>query len=502
MNFNTLSGSAKLYKKLEIGATGQPTPSGEVPNIAILCAVDPFANQRLVENIAVGIKAKGGLATVIDVPAFGTFNKINPMTAKYAPSFAKLAASTAEATIKCGLYDGVVIVTDCDITALGLLQGAAYANCPALIMPIGTCMGKSKEVENYKIQGMLAGGKINAKQTESQIETAKTFRGIPHELTSTSTFFILMEAMGFCVPNASLTRIESATHYLCAVATGEAIFESAKNVITPKKFLTRAALGNTIALCLCIGGDISAIAGVTNLVTTYERITHGLIAEYAAKTSLLVAPENQNTMHLSQVGGIAKFIKQLSATPKFLDETALVYTGEKLKSHLAEIENPNLEPISRGGRIVHVKGSACEDGGYSQPTGKTSVTLSGRAWVYNSLEDADKALVAGNIPDTSIIVVHNCPNTFVTALAYTIEGMEKQSKIAVITDGLCDKTSALVVTRCTPDSLANQAFANIQNGDQLDINLGTGRLNTNISAKDIKNRGKRNSVKKPTWYFG
>jgi len=74
-------------------------------------------------------------------------------------------------------------------------------------------------------------------------------------------------------------------------------------------------------------------------------------------------------------------------------------------------------------------------------------------------------------------------------------------KIAVITDGLCDKTSTLVVTRCSPNSLANEDFANIQNGDQLEIDLSRGRLNTNINSKDVKTRAKRNDVRKAVVYF-
>jgi len=502
MNFNTLSGSAKLYKKLEVYATGQMVASGEVPNIAILCAVDRFANQRLVDCVATGIKTKNGLVSVVDVPCFGYFSKINPMTAKYAASFARVASSSAESIIKCGLYDGVVIIADCDVTAAGILEGAARANCPALIVPVGVCVGASKAVENYKIQGMLTGGKINARDSEALVKNAKTFRGIPSEFNSVSTFFILMEVLGFCVPGASLSSVESAVHLRNAVASGEAIYESAKSVLTPKKFLTRGALGNAIALCLSIGGDISAVAMVCGLVSAYEKIKHEIIAEYSAKIPLLLVPENQNCVYLAQIGGVAGVVKQLAGTPKLLDESAFVFSGEKLKSALAGWEAAGLEVASKTARVVLVKGSACEDGGYAQPTGSTPASISGKAWVYATLEDADKALVAGNIPDESVIVVHNCVDTCVSALAYTIEGMGKQSKIAVITDGVCDKTSALVVTRCMPSSLENGTFANLQNGDVVDIDIGRGRLNTSVHAKEIKARSKKNSVRKNFGYFG
>jgi len=499
MNFNSLSGSAKMYKKLQIAALGQAMPSGEVPNIAILCAVDRFSNIRLIENIIGGVKAKGGNVTVVDVPAFGFWSKLNPMTAKYALSFKRVAASNAEAIIKCGLYDGVVIVSDCDITAAGLLEGAARSNCPALIISTGVCAGTS----NFELSlcGRVAAGKLNARESETCIQTFfSEFEKLPSiYFNSANTFFILMEAMGLCVPTASTTHTTSPRHPRNAAATGEAIFENAKNVLSPKKFLTRAALGNAIALCLAIGGDISAIYTASELVQIYEKIPHEIIAEFSPKVQLLLEPQAQGCSSIIHDFGIAAILKQLSNTPKLIDETALAYTGEKLKSTLANQVPTEFAPVTKTARIVLAQGSACEDGGYIQPAKGTPSSFQGKAWVYNSLEDADKALTSGSIPDGSVMFVHNCTDTFVTALAYTIEGLER--KIAIVTDGLCDKTGILAVTRCTPDSLANESFANIQSGDQIDIDLGRGRINTNASAKDLKIRAKRNSVRKQTVYF-
>lgn len=502
MNFNTLSGSAKMYKKMAVCATGQITAPGEVPNIAILCAVDRFENQKLIDCVATGAKLKGGIVTIIDVPAFGYINKINPMTAKYASSFARTSASTAEAIIKCGLYDGVVIIANCDTTAAGLLEGAAKANCPALIITAGACFGATQSINDYRIQGMVTSGMLNSGDGETRIQNAMVFRGVSYNFNSVSTFFILMEVMGFCVPNASTSRIESAPHFRNAMTTGERICESAKGVLSPKKFLTRENLGNAIALSLSIGGDISGIQAITNLVRVYDtKISHGIIAEYASKAVLLVAPENQHCGYIAEIGGATSILKQLSVTSKLIDDSALAYTGEKLKGLLADAKATELTELSKTAMVVLAKGTACEDGGYSQTTPKTPISISGKAWVYSSLEEADKALAQGSVPDNSVVVVHNCLDTSVSALAYTIEGMEKQSKIAIITDGFCDKTTVLVVTRCSPNSLANEAFANIQNGDQLEIDLGRGRLNTNVMAKEQKNREKRNLTRKPTTYF-
>jgi|GEM_PF-1283863 len=503
MNYNTLSGSAKLYKKLETYSLGQEVTSGEVPNIAIISTVDAAANKRLVESVEYGVRSLNGTVKVFSMAEFGQFNKINPMTAKYAAGFRKVSAQNAEAIIRTNLIDGVVAITDCDITAAGIIEGAAKVNCPILLLPTGVNLASidSGRRGNLQVLGAAACGKLNSRQSEEMIKNAFVPQCLSNDFDSASTFFVLAEAMGFCVPGASCGLLNSGGQYRNAVATGAQIYKSAKDFFSSKKLLTRGSLGNAMALCLAIGGEIGALNLASNLVKNYEpQIAHGLIAEYSVKVPLLLSGENQNCSVLREIG-IFPILKQLASSPKLIDESALTYSGEKLKNTLAATESANQTPVSNNARIILVKGSAAEHGGYVQPAKHTPASFSGKAWVYDGLEAADKALLANSIPTGSILVVHNCVDTYVTSLAYAIEGMQKQNEIAVITDGLCEKTSVLVVTRCTPDSLSNEEFANIQNGDTLEIDLSRGRINTNILSKEQKSRAKKNSVKKQQFFF-
>jgi len=238
-----------------------------------------------------------------------------------------------------------------------------------------------------------------------------------------------------------------------------------------------------------------------DMVKTYEtKIPHEIIFERAGNTPLLFSPANQNCPFVA-IYGLQQVTKQLSTAPKLLNDTALCYNGEKLKVALANIENPNIEVVAKTVPVYFVRGTACDGGGYVVAHRGTPTTFTGRAWVYDTLEAADKALLSGSIPDESILVVQNAVGMSVSCLAHAIEGMQRQSKIAIVTDGVCDKTSALVVTRCTPDTYANEDFANIQNGDTLTLELSRGRFATSTNAKDMKTRGKRNAPRKPQSYF-
>ena len=126
--------------------------------------------------------------------------------------------------------------------------------------------------------------------------------------------------------------------------------------------------------------------------------------------------------------------------------------------------------------------------------------INGQAWVYSSIADAITAL-ASNAIDSGIVVLQCCSGCDVSVVAHTIQTMNKADSIALMTDGFCAATPVLTVAHMTPDGYANQDFANIQNGDNIEIDVTKGRININVNSKDMKVRAKRNILKKREMYF-
>jgi len=431
MNFNSLTPTSKLLKKLVNYSSGQPVTSGDVPHIAVINTCDIIESKKLVEHVIMGVKSQGAAVFVHNTVNFGFSNKINPMTGKYAESFRRVAASVAEAIIKCNLIDGVVIVTDCDITAAGLLAGCLNIICPALVLPMAG-------VDNSAVigtGGKVTSGEITSTQCEDIIRDSA-------ESKCDTTFFKLLGNLGICVETANALKFGSGARFIAAKATGEKIVAYAKDLNSPKKLLSKTAYQSMVDYCLQTGGTISALQLITKLFTANDvKTPHEFIAERASKISPTTS------------------------------------------------------------RVVLAKGTACSNGGYIQYGESTPPTFSGKAWVYASAEDADTALLLGNVPKGGVMVLHNCVDVNVTAFAYAIEGMGREKDIAIVTDGICDKTPVLVVQMCTPNSLGNEEFANIQNGDALEIDISRGRFNTSIMAKDQKARAKKNTTRKQAVYF-
>lgn len=128
------------------------------------------------------------------------------------------------------------------------------------------------------------------------------------------------------------------------------------------------------------------------------------------------------------------------------------------------------------------------------------LTMTGQAWVYHTIADAITAL-ASNAIDNGIVVLQTCVDCDVSIVAHTINAMQKNDSIAILTDGYCSATPVLTVAHISPDGYANQDFANIQNGDSLEIDVTKGRININVNSRDMKIRAKHNILKKHEIYF-
>jgi len=423
MDYHTLSGNSKVIKMLQNFASGNMQVKGNVPCVAV---VDSVGNAKLTESVVAGIKSKGGVAIVQPVPSYGFLNKINPMTARYATSFQMQSATTIDAIIKTNMLDGVVIISDCEVTASGLMLGALRCNCPALVCNPGFN-------PNFDLSAL----RTNKVSEDTLFDTA-LITGFPNR-GITFGFFAALESLGF---NLGTHTMNSGRQLDAASKTGEKAVEIAKDLALPKRFFTKDSFSSTVQVMLEKGFHIDAM---------------------------------QFLLPLFNFAGV---------------KTPHEYIGT-VSPKMAN------KPV----QVVLCKGSAASDGGYAHVVEGIPTTFKAKAWVYQSVEEADIALSKGTVPANSVVVVHAFGEN-ISSLINTIRGLGMEKEIAVATDGVyCGSSAVLVLSCCRPSSLDNEDFANIQTGDVLDINTATGRFNTSISAKDMKVRAKKNGPKKQQQYF-
>jgi dihydroxy-acid dehydratase len=346
-------------------------------------------------------------------------------------------------------------------------------------------------INSLRLNGKVVSRQIHSKDIDSILEDTEVIKGLAPEMTASTTFFFGLELMGLALPSVTFNTYGSGMVMQAATKTGEQITDNAKNMLMPKQLLTKGSFTNAVSALLALGGSVAGLDLLSQLVmATDNKIHHGFFYEITQKVPQLAMGHKKN---------IYALLKHLNDNTRLIEDNVPTFDGVRLRVKLANTEPERFDTINTP-RLTMVKGGACEDGGYVQPTANTPISISGRAWVYKSLEDADNALSTGAVTD-GIVVVQNCVGMDISAVIHTIEGMGKEREIAVATDGLACMTEVMVVQLCRPSALQNEDFANIQMGDHLEIDLAKGRFNTSVLSKDMKHRARRGSVQEVPTFF-
>ena len=507
MNYNSLPPITRAMLKSNSMSKGILTTEGEIPNIAIINASDTNAS-AVIEMISGGVISAGGVPNVFAIPPFGLRSRMNPLAGIYENDFTSATMKMVAGVLKSNLIDGAVLVTDCEVIALGAILGASQINCPIIVVPTHFTRGNFVDVPFFM-------GKHHA----GHMKMHKDFDGFAKYSTlnhgqggfkfgsTSNTFFAGLELMGFVVANGSIIEFGSGAHLDMARRTAQTIIDSAKSGLAPKRFITRDSVTNAVAALLSIDGSVAGMNKISKLLSHCGgKMSHDFINGIAVKTPLL----GQIWWDIYNQGGLVSIVKWLDENTKLIDDNAMTINGGKLRDELRAVETPKIESLAGASKMVYIGGNIAEDGAYVHVGADTPMNFSGRAWVYNGVEDAAQAILGGAVED-GVIVLRKCTNTDVTSIVEMISGMTgrsednnevEKSKFAIVTDGYADDIrGVLVVQMVSSNGYANENFANIQTGDAIEIDLAKSKLSTAVLAKDMKARAKKNSTSAPAVHF-
>jgi dihydroxyacid dehydratase/phosphogluconate dehydratase len=240
--------STQIIKAAEHGIL----PDTNAINIGIINAAKCPAADELINNILIAIKANSGVANVFNIVNFGYIKSIIAETAKFAPDFQKVIANYTKYIIGSSFCDCIVVVTDCDITAAGVLIGCIKANCPVLIMPVGTNPNYNKTI--LSLAGSLATRKIrNTDIAEFINNTAATYGIVCPE------FYTVAECLGLTAAGASKILYGSNKAKELAAKTGEFAVARAKQIINVKNLINKKNLPDMLNAAVCAGATPDSI---------------------------------------------------------------------------------------------------------------------------------------------------------------------------------------------------------------------------------------------------
>lgn len=409
-------------------------------------------------------------------------------------------------------WDGMVLCASCDKSIPAHLKAIARMNIPAIFLP-----GGSMRPGPYQTTSLLAGaisleqrrGSVSEEEVRDYKLTGCPSVGACTFLGTASTMQCMAEALGIALPGSALAPATMRDILDYSRYTGLAIMNLAQKGITPDQIMTRKAFENAIIVHSAIGGStnatlhLPAIAkelGITLEPELFDEINHRIPH---------LGNINPSGQHLTEsfwfAGGIP-YVQRLLKDYLHLD--VMTVTGKTLGENLTDLEqsgffgrylgylaNYNLtrdevifpiEEATEMGSIAILRGNIAQEGSVIKYSAcvKEMLHHKGPARVFNSEEDAHKAVVEHRIQPGDIIVIRyegprgsGMPELLMTTEAIVCDET-LNGTVALVTDGrFSGATRGAAIGHVSPEAARGGMIAFIEDGDIIEYDVEKRALN-------------------------
>ena len=440
-----------------------------------------------------------------------------------------IAMSTAVA-LSHGVYDAALCLGVCDKIVPGLVIGSlSFGHLPIIFVPAGPMSTGIPNEEKNRIRNEFAKGKATREEL-LKVEIA-AYHG-----EGTCTFYgtansnqMLMEIMGLHLPGSAFVHPHSDLRNAYNVAaTQQAISISRKgNDIRPiGKIIDERSFVNAIIGLLATGGStnhtlhLPAMAAAAGIKLLWEDFAD--LSEVIPLLARVYPNGSADVNQFHAAGGMSFIIGEL-LDAGLLDGTAKTVWGKNIFNYVSEATLGKSELLwkktkskSYDNKILkYVKKPHQKNGGLKilkGNTGKGVIKISAvdfenqkikaPAMVFNNQTDVKKAYEKGLLNKDVVVVVrfqgpkaNGMPELH--ALTPILSNIQDLGfKVALLTDGRMSGASGKVpaAIHVIPEALDNGIIGKILDGDIIDIDATSGRIEVNetVAKRDIKVPSKNN----------
>jgi len=421
-------------------------------------------------------------------------------------------ADAIEMMVEAHHLDGMVMLPGCDKIVPGMIMAAARCDIPTIIIPAGPMLaGHYKGRTNITLTdmrefiGQTEVGKMSEEDLLALEQRALPTYGTCAMLGTANSMSFLSEILGLALPHSTTAPAVSSEKRRYAKEAGKRILGLIQENLTARKILTRKNLLNGIRAVMAMGASTNTVlhlmaiaheAQVELSLDDFDRISREI--PYLCN----LKPSGEYPMEaFHEAGGVQTVLKALEAK---LDLDQLTVTGKPLGANLKEVsfaDGPVIHsldhPKKPEGGIAILYGNLAPKGAVVKKAGvKPSMyQFTGTARVFNYMEDACRAIQAGEIPAGTVIVLrYEGPKGgpgmreqhMVTSL---LVGRGMDESCALITDGrFSGSTRGPAIGHISPEAAAGGPIATVQDGDTITIDIPGRKLTLHLSAEEIQKR--------------
>jgi dihydroxy-acid dehydratase len=469
---------------------------------------------ELAVEAARGIREAGGMPqsfgtiTVSDGISMGTEGMKCSLVSR------EVIADSIETVCRAQMMDGVLAVGGCDKNMPGAMIAMARLDIPAVFVYGGTIKpghlnGKDLTVVSvFEAVGELGAGRISRDDFSAVERTAIPGKGSCGGMYTANTMSSAFEAMGMSLPGSSTMAAEDREKADSAHASGLALVECVRRELTPRKLLTKNAFENAIAVIFAVGGSTNAVlhllaiahaAGVDLDLDDFERLRRKVPVFADLKPSgKYVATD------LHRVGGIPLVMRML-LDRGLLHGDCMTVTGKTVAENLArtpasppagqDVVRPFDKPLYDQGHLAVLRGNLATEGAVAKISGLKSSKITGPARVFESEEDAMRAILNDRIrPGDVLVIRYEGPKggpgmREMLSPTSAIIGKGLGDSVGLITDGrFSGGTFGLVVGHVAPEAAVGGTIALVHEGDSITIDGEACRLDLHVDDAELAER--------------
>jgi len=433
-----------------------------------------------------------------------------------------IAMSTAVA-LSHGVYDATLCLGVCDKIVPGLFIGAmTFGHLPTIFVPAGPMSSGIPNEEKVIVRKAFAKGEATRKELLKAEISAYHGEGTCTFYGTANSNQMLMEIMGLHIPGSAFVHPHSDLRNAYNIlATEQAISISRKgNDIRPiGKIIDERSFVNAIIGLHATGGStnhtlhLPAMAAAAGIKLLWEDF-----ADLSDVVPLLAKIYPNGSADINQfhaAGGMSFIIREL-LEEGLLDGTALTVWGENLYDYISEPklknnklvwDKPNLKSYDKN-ILKHVRDPHQKNGGLKILQGnigrgviKISAVqlhhqkIKASAMVFDDQNDVKTAYDKGLLNRDVIIVVrfqgpkaNGMPELH--ALSPILSNIQDSGfKVGLLTDGRMSGASGKVpaAIHITPEAIDNGIIGKIRNGDEIEIDAISGKINVKeeISSREL-----------------
>jgi dihydroxy-acid dehydratase len=466
----------------------------------------------LADAAKAGIKSAGGTPFEFNTIAMCDGICQGTIGMRYSLPSRDLIADTVEVMIQGQQFDAMVMIASCDKIIPGHLMAAARIDIPTIVVTGGPMLPgdyRGKKITTTHIReysGMARRGGLSMEELQCVEDSACPGPGSCAMMGTANTMACITEALGMSLPGCATSHATSAMKVRLAKESGEKIMDLLSKNISPSKIMTRKAFENALTVDMAIGGSLNACLHVPAIANELGiNLTLDDIDRVARNTPHLcpIVPSGEYTLKdLDEAGGIPTVLNELSERINWGETTV---TGETLKAYVSGVKptsRPEVirsfnNPAHKEGGVAVLKGNLAPKGALVKQVAVNPKMIEheGPAIVFNSMEEAIKAVIEGIVKRGSIIVIrYEGPKggpgmREMHAITSMLVGMGLDSEIALVTDGrFSGSTRGPAIGYVSPEAWEGGPIAIVENGDRITYSIPKKRIDFLVSGAEVERR--------------